>query len=631
MRTLHDEESLHVTAHLAPGTLCCQQGRLMHRETSVRLGAGMCAWSHSGNASYPEHERSYTCASYLKLKQEDSTDHDFCDDNMKANVLCEGLHLCPTPPRAVLQQNRGHSVKGEGVAWQIGGKRQSGVTNAWHEVTQMGGQHSVSEKVAYEWQETGVLCGCREATGVAYSREEVVEAACSGEVAVGAAGMVRWHAAVRGWCGRRAAARRQCGCGGERLVCKLGLRAGLGWAEIMKKMSSIQDSQWVGEDVRVAGSVEFGRGLGQETLKILYLTFSNVLVLDSVIQCTKRNEFFVLQVPGDDRAHPDRKPPCPKKVLIISGSDGGVVREVLKPPSVEQVVLCDIDDVCHLSCTHRLPTNLLPLGRPVVRVARLYLLHMATLLTLPHVRVHIGNGFAFLATYNAIITNSSHPVNPTTALFQSPYAGGGVWVTAMWVYAWGQSDCGRLVMWVACGLQEAGQGYEGQWGGWRKGGWGRETKGCVGDGDSNGVHKGWRVGGMTWDGSVCRWQEVAGWVARREGGCVGSERRRGWSTVGKRWEGGGAELEDVTVYDTEGEVEAACGGKEAVGWRAAARRCWGWRATARGQRGGVRQPGVACSSQWVEGAACGSQEAVWACCGIGIWGAVLSITPFASK
>lgn len=37
--------------------------------------------------------------------------------------------------------------------------------------------------------------------------------------------------------------------------------------------------------------------------------------------------------------------PNPKKVLVIGGGDGGVVREVLKHESVEQVVLCDIDEV----------------------------------------------------------------------------------------------------------------------------------------------------------------------------------------------------------------------------------------------------------------------------------------------
>ncbi len=37
--------------------------------------------------------------------------------------------------------------------------------------------------------------------------------------------------------------------------------------------------------------------------------------------------------------------PNPKKVLVIGGGDGGVVREALKHDTVEQVVLCDIDEV----------------------------------------------------------------------------------------------------------------------------------------------------------------------------------------------------------------------------------------------------------------------------------------------
>ena len=37
--------------------------------------------------------------------------------------------------------------------------------------------------------------------------------------------------------------------------------------------------------------------------------------------------------------------PNPKKVLVIGGGDGGVVREVLKHDTVTEVVLCDIDEV----------------------------------------------------------------------------------------------------------------------------------------------------------------------------------------------------------------------------------------------------------------------------------------------
>ena len=37
--------------------------------------------------------------------------------------------------------------------------------------------------------------------------------------------------------------------------------------------------------------------------------------------------------------------PNPKRVLVVGGGDGGVVREVLKHDSVELVTLCDIDEV----------------------------------------------------------------------------------------------------------------------------------------------------------------------------------------------------------------------------------------------------------------------------------------------
>jgi spermidine synthase len=38
--------------------------------------------------------------------------------------------------------------------------------------------------------------------------------------------------------------------------------------------------------------------------------------------------------------------PNPEKVLVIGGGDGGVLREVVKHPCVQEAVLCDIDEVC---------------------------------------------------------------------------------------------------------------------------------------------------------------------------------------------------------------------------------------------------------------------------------------------
>ncbi len=65
------------------------------------------------------------------------------------------------------------------------------------------------------------------------------------------------------------------------------------------------------------------------------------MVLDGVIQVTERDEFAYQEM----ISHlPLFACPNPKKVLIIGGGDGGVLREVAKHPGVEEIHMCEIDD-----------------------------------------------------------------------------------------------------------------------------------------------------------------------------------------------------------------------------------------------------------------------------------------------
>ncbi|KAI9440197.1 saccharopine dehydrogenase [Lactarius psammicola] len=164
-------------------------------------------------------------------------------------------------------------------------------------------------------------------------------------------------------------------------------------------------SQWPGQamTLKVNKILHVERSLYQDVLVFESETYGNVLVLDGVIQCTERDEFSYQEM----IAHiPLASHPNPKKVLVIGGGDGGVVREVLKHETVEHVVLCDIDEA-------------------VVRVSKQYLPHMSALLESPKVRVFIGDGFKFLAdntsSYDVIITDSSDPVGPAASLFEKPY------------------------------------------------------------------------------------------------------------------------------------------------------------------------------------------------------------------
>ncbi|TFY63258.1 hypothetical protein EVG20_g6390 [Dentipellis fragilis] len=164
-------------------------------------------------------------------------------------------------------------------------------------------------------------------------------------------------------------------------------------------------SQWPGQamTLRVNKILHVEKSQYQDVLVFESETYGNVLVLDGVIQCTERDEFSYQEM----IAHlPLASHPNPKKVLVIGGGDGGVVREVLKHASVEKVVLCDIDEA-------------------VVRVSKQFLPHMSSLLASHKVEVFIGDGFKFLAentgSYDVIITDSSDPVGPAASLFEKPY------------------------------------------------------------------------------------------------------------------------------------------------------------------------------------------------------------------
>lgn len=89
-------------------------------------------------------------------------------------------------------------------------------------------------------------------------------------------------------------------------------------------------------------------------------------------------------------SHPD-----PKKVLIIGGGDGGVAREVVKFPSVETVVQCEIDD-------------------RVIEVSKEFLPFMACGFESPKLQLHVGDGFEFMGRhknqFDVIITDSSDPI-----------------------------------------------------------------------------------------------------------------------------------------------------------------------------------------------------------------------------
>ncbi len=131
--------------------------------------------------------------------------------------------------------------------------------------------------------------------------------------------------------------------------------------------------------------------------------FGKMLVLDGDIMLSEYDEFVYHEM----IAHmPLNTHPNPKRVLIIGGGDGGTIREVLKHPSVEEIILCEIDS-------------------EVVSVSKEFFPTLSTGFNDKKVKTVFEDGFKFLSNYDnyfdLIITDSSEPIGPAVELFKENY------------------------------------------------------------------------------------------------------------------------------------------------------------------------------------------------------------------
>mgnify|MGYP001025962704 CR=1 FL=1 len=140
-------------------------------------------------------------------------------------------------------------------------------------------------------------------------------------------------------------------------------------------------------------------------LMIFHNSFlGRVMTLDGIVQTTERDEFIyhemMTHVPllarGDVR-----------RVLIIGGGDGGMLREVLKHTQVEQVSMVEIDAA-------------------VIEMARKYLPnHSDGAFDDPRANIVIADGMDFVRNcsdrFDVIISDSTDPIGPGEVLFSSDF------------------------------------------------------------------------------------------------------------------------------------------------------------------------------------------------------------------
>ena len=134
--------------------------------------------------------------------------------------------------------------------------------------------------------------------------------------------------------------------------------------------------------------------------------FGNMLILDGMVMTTQKDEFVYHEMV----AHvPLFTHPNPENVLVVGGGDGGVIREVLKHPSVKKATLVEID------------------GK-VIEYSKIYLPEIAGKLEDPHVEVKVDDGFMHIANsenvYDVIMVDSTEPVGPAVNLFTKGFYAG---------------------------------------------------------------------------------------------------------------------------------------------------------------------------------------------------------------
>jgi spermidine synthase len=147
-----------------------------------------------------------------------------------------------------------------------------------------------------------------------------------------------------------------------------------------------------------------GKSKFQEIKVIRNPHFGRMLILDDVVQITERDEFFYHEMLTHIVMHAH---PCPKKVIVIGGGDGGVVREVLKHKTVEKVYFVEIDE-------------------EVINVSRRFFPGVASGVDDPRVEIKIMDGADFVlkrkhADIDAVIIDSTDIIGFARSLFTGDF------------------------------------------------------------------------------------------------------------------------------------------------------------------------------------------------------------------
>ena len=131
--------------------------------------------------------------------------------------------------------------------------------------------------------------------------------------------------------------------------------------------------------------------------------FGRILVLDGIVNVSEKDEFIYheMMVHTPLFTHPN-----PKRILVLGGGDGGIVREVSKHHQVKQIDLVEIDPM-------------------VVEKSKQYLPFVALGFNDSRLNLYFEEGARFVKnkvnSYDVIIVDSPDPIGAGKRLFRSQF------------------------------------------------------------------------------------------------------------------------------------------------------------------------------------------------------------------
>ncbi len=178
-------------------------------------------------------------------------------------------------------------------------------------------------------------------------------------------------------------------------------------------MRSPQEPEWITDQggeafahiYRVDAVLHDERSAFQRVRVIENLDFGRMLILDDAVQTTERDEFIYHEL----LAHvPLCTHPAPRRVLIIGGGDGGLLRETLRHP-IEHATMVEIDRAVIDATLRWIPS--IP----------------ANCYADPRARLLVDDGIRFVREggehFDVAMVDSTDPKGPSLGLFSSEFYG----------------------------------------------------------------------------------------------------------------------------------------------------------------------------------------------------------------